>query len=125
MRVLLSISAIGLLLLANAFAIEHYLFWKIWWLDIVFHVIGGSLIAALVLSLYSRISLFSLLLISACIGGIWEALEFFITIPFFGIGEGRVTDPIWMLDTIKDFIIDVCASAFVWIAIRAYNKTHG
>lgn len=126
-NVIFILIGIILLLAGNSFVIGHDLFRKIWWLDVVFHAYGGLLMTALFIFAVRSKKIFNVWTLVVCsfvIGVMWEALEFFISTPFFGTGSARIDDPIWLLDTIKDLGVDVLSSVLFWKLYTAYNKNH-
>ena len=86
-------------------AIEHQLYFHLYWFDMLAHFLGGvfvALAAAVSLHLFgTRVTLFTGAL-AACVAGIgWEIFEYISGFP----------TSVWMsyvADTSKDLIIDVC-----------------
>jgi hypothetical protein len=105
------------------FATRH-LYTKIWWLDNTLHIAGGFFIAAFYRAFISKksFSLFCAFLV--VVVGIWEVLEFFLNGPFFGAEEARLSNPIWVLDTIKDMLVGIVSSILWWKAASLYNKAN-
>ncbi len=52
----------------------------------------------------------------------WEVFEFFFNEPFFGVEGGRLDNPIWVFDTIKDLFVDLIAGVLWWRVGSSYNK---
>jgi len=72
------------LLILNQIALYLGLFWAIWWLDIVFHFIGGFAVGCLVLALFvSRGSNFwdavrTVFIMTLFVALVWELYELFL-----------------------------------------------
>lgn len=127
-RVLLVSSLVGAVLLysANRLAGIYFLYWRIWWLDIPMHALGGltvGLLGAWAIETLSRqgwvfsratayCSLASFVLVVGCF---WEFVEYLIGYTFNTIGSYR-----W--DTVKDVAVDLAGGSlafwFYWPARR-------
>ncbi len=101
---------------ADIFGILYFLFWKLWWLDLVLHFGGGFWVGgmAIWLSLYfSRFLfvevpkplLFFLVALTSgiALGGFWEAFQVFID-PSLSLEIDYRTD------TVTDFFADIAGA---------------
>jgi hypothetical protein len=114
--------ALGILLAANAYFVSHFLYLKVWWLDIMLHAIGGIFIAMFFRVFISRQSLAGLCTFSLIVGLTWEALEFLFPGQFFGAVNASFSNSLWILDTIKDLVIDILSGMLWWALAWAYNR---
>ncbi len=112
------------LMLTHRCLILNHTYENVWWTDFVMHALGGAWIAIVVHSFIPRSGFSALITIVLVVGGLWEALEFFISAPFFGVGEVRLTDPIWQLDTIFDLSMDIMGAVLLWAVLSRYNRVH-
>lgn len=79
----------GLVLFSTAViylaGLEYFLFWKLWWFDILLHFLGGlwaALASAWFFALLSRrLNLFSIILCVLLIALGWEAFEYILGFP--------------------------------------------
>jgi len=126
LRYLILIASLAAILTAHSIAVHNGHYNTFWWLDIVLHAAGGAWVAYfsfVVFRARSRAQIFMFVLLC---GGAWEMLEFFLDIPFFGVNEAHIRDPIWLLDTLTDLTVDVVAGfLFSLLVIRKsrYNTT--
>lgn len=100
-----------LIALAHYLASALYIYWSVWWFDMVLHFSSGfcvGMAAVLVFQfyLYKNISIkksVTVGLIFAFVIGIsWEIFELYFDIAFFSDGM------IYIADTLSDLILDVC-----------------
>ncbi len=97
--------AFTVLAVIHGIATRLYLYWHIWWLDIPMHFFGGVIVA---LGFYTMrdlglfpnkvLRLIPVLVLVLCVALVWEAYEYFIGLPIFGL---------YLPDTIADLIIGV------------------
>lgn len=101
------LGVIAALAVVHIFAMENYLYWRLPWLDLVTHFLGGiwaALFAASALALENKQPTFVF-----CVGagfviaGLWEALETFVGISYF---------PRDSFDTIQDMAMGL-VGAFI------------
>jgi hypothetical protein len=98
------------------FAVEHSLYWRIWWLDMPMHIAGGlwaGLCAAWILARQGKTFTLAWCLAFAFLIGIgWEIFEY---------SEG-LTMPVYFdypYDTTKDLFMDLFGSVLGWmLALR-------
>ncbi len=129
------------ILVINMTALQYHLYWRIPWLDIPMHFLGGFWLGLGALWLYflsgkfgavpnrHRKPLYVIILavISAAVfGGLWEAYEFGVDVFI------RLADMYDMCDTIADLVMDVfgaLVSAGYFIKSRCYiieeNSNYG
>lgn len=126
-RYIILVAVLVIILGAHATAVSGGYYNTYWWLDIVLHMAGGAWVAGasfVYLKLRRRASIFLSLCVFAVV---WETLEFFLNTPFFGVGEAHIDDPLWILDTIKDFIVGISAGWIMTLLLirqNRYNKTN-
>lgn len=106
----------------NMIAIKLYLYWTVWWVDMVVHFFGGmwvALISMWFLSLFFSIEKWSLkkilflsLLSSFFVGAIWEIFELYFGLTSLSDGA------IYITDTASDFLMDTMGGVFGFIQIN-------
>ncbi len=122
-RLLNAVAGAGLLLVVLEFsALQFNLYWRLWWLDIPMHLLGGVFVSLLLLwffffSGYVRVPLvssrvFFLYMIGGAflVGTWWEILE-----ASFGVGGGFGG---YWFDTIKDICMDVLGALAAYLFMR-------
>ena len=87
-----------------------YLYWTVWWFDMVTHFLAGSVVGLATLLVWQKFSTFteeklSKIIWSAVIGGLlvgllWEEFELYFDLTSFSDGMAYVTD------TVSDLILD-------------------
>lgn len=123
--ILLIVSLTALLgLHAASVSPEHDWYNTFWWLDIVMHFAGGLWVAFFFLTIMPLGRSFFLVVFAACVGVVWEALEYFLNVPFFGVGEARFADSLWILDTLSDLFFDILAASIAAIVKYRYTKVN-
>lgn len=106
--------SLATLAVIHIISIELYLYWQIWWLDIMMHLFGGAIIAFGVFTLYYfRIlrlkrspSLLVVMSLVALIAVSWEIFQYVITVEL-------PND--YVLDTMTDIICGVVGGALGYI----------
>ncbi|MCR4334611.1 MAG: hypothetical protein NUV47_02705 [Patescibacteria group bacterium] len=105
-------------------ALKFYLYWDIWWFDIVVHFLGGIWAGATVFWIYyfsgrfknpvsSPLYFFMIILFgSLLIGVIWEIFEYKIGATFVVPGGDYITD------TVYDLAMDVVGGLSVYLYYR-------
>ena len=86
------------------------------------HAVGALFLVALYKIFVRRRSFLGFCIFLIVAGFIWEVFEFFFNGPLFGVEEARLNNPIWLLDTIKDLLVDLIAGMLWWQVISKYNK---
>lgn len=110
LKLALFVGGLGLVIgLLHALAINLYLYWELWWLDMLMHFLGGFWVALLgfwIIAFFDRVEEFSkkqILIVSVVftlvIGLLWELFE-------AGAGLSFVGRDAWG-DTILDIIFDI------------------
>lgn len=96
-----------LLFLLHTFAISFKLYWTVWWIDIISHLLGGSVVAFIAILLWmngkekrmpKNTELFIFVLL---VGILWEVFE-------LTFGVVATSDPGFLLDTLIDICMDLC-----------------
>lgn len=114
------LGASAIVFFTNFFATKAYLYWYIWWFDIMMHFVSGIIVGyfgmfiatliwkkSLQLSQRKKLLLFVVaLLTSLLIGMIWEILE-------YSMGLIQNT-PELVFDTVSDLIDDVSGGILAW-----------
>ncbi len=87
-----------------------YLYWTVWWFDMVTHFLAGSVVGLATLLVWQKFSIttdekVSKIIWSAVIGGLlvgllWEEFELYFDLTSFSDGMAYVTD------TVSDLILD-------------------
>ena len=107
-----------LVALLHRYALEHFLYWHIWWFDLVMHFLGGLFIALIGLWLVRRFDLYkqvgtdNLLLLDVVlfvfiISAFWESFEFMFEITILdGVQYG--------IDTAIDFLMSTIGAVFAF-----------
>lgn len=102
------VAVIGVL---HLIGLEYFLYWRLWWYDILLHSLGGAWVALAALWFLTtigwRVGTLQVLLATIVVGAGWEVWEF-----TFGIfGEDNYT-----FDTSLDMFMDMVGAVFVvWI----------
>ncbi len=86
------------------------------------HAVGALFLFALYKVFVRRRSFFGFCVFLIIAGSLWEVFEFFFNGSLFGVEEARLGNPIWLLDTIKDLLVDLIAGMLWWQVISKYNK---
>lgn len=113
---------LGLIFLLNSWALSEFLYWRIWWFDILMHILGGFFVGSSALWFYFEVSplsegsrfgglsAFTVALVSVLIIGIgWEVYEFLadrILQISFDLEEFSIMQP-GVIDTIGDMLSDI------------------
>jgi hypothetical protein len=75
--IIISLSIGGLLFVFNEVALYLNLFWTLWWLDLVFHYVGGFAVGLFVsrnMKFWKAVG--TIVLITLAVALIWESYEF-------------------------------------------------
>lgn len=124
LRYLILIASLVVILTAHGIAVENGYYNTFWWFDNVLHAAGGAWVAYLSLIVFRARSRAQIVMFVFLCGGMWEILEFFLNTPFFGVNEAHIRDPIWLLDTLTDLVVDVIAGfLFSLLVIRKSRYT--
>ncbi len=105
----------------NYFATELYLYWYIWWLDILMHFVGGMMVGyagmffallvwrkSILNSPRAKIYLFLAAGISAfSVGAYWEVLEHLYNLSKY--------TPDYVFDSVSDIINDTAGGILAWV----------
>jgi hypothetical protein len=97
-----------LLLAGHMLALEHYLYWRYWWFDVVMHVLGGLVFGAIGVALRLRAALFSLCIVLVIFG--WEVFEY--------INNISTNQPHFYLDTLIDLVLGALGAAVIYVFAR-------
>ena len=103
---LLSLSAASLTLVLHSIGFSAFLYWSLWWFDILTHALGGFAIGLLIIFLIPNRYLFSLALLISIIS--WEVFEV--------VCVGAVFSGV---DSVTDVLIGIAAAL---IAARLYRR---
>ncbi|HEY4519847.1 MAG TPA: hypothetical protein VJH33_02315 [Candidatus Paceibacterota bacterium] len=95
---------------------EYFLYWKLWWYDIILHALGGAWVAVATLWFFGvmglRVGVWGVVFATLFVGAGWEAWEF---------GLGMWGEDGYAFDTVLDFCMDVAgALGALWI-VRTYK----
>lgn len=99
----------------NLVGTELYLYWTVWWYDMIMHFLAGLSVALATVLLWGRIfnvrmhfwkTIAFAVFGSIIIGFLWEAYELYFGITSFS--EGMV----YVADTASDVILDICGGFF-------------
>ncbi|MEK7576628.1 MAG: hypothetical protein AAB482_02940 [Patescibacteria group bacterium] len=115
------IGSLAIITIHRYFALRHW-YVRVWWLDITLHAIAVLFLVILYYIFAPKRSFLGLCIFVMAIGATWEVFEFFFNGSLFGVEDARLNNPIWVLDTIKDLIVDFTAGILWWQVISSYNK---
>ncbi len=92
-----------LVLILHVSANALYLYWTVWWFDIIVHFLSGAAIAMAAVLLFPRHAKIVTLgvLLSLLLGGVWEGYELHTGLTSLGDGAA------YWADTSMDLFIDV------------------
>lgn len=115
--ILTLVAVLGLL---QVVALEQFLYWRIWWFDMVMHFIGGLIIGAVSVFITTYITplkkysflVFLTLLVGVGVG--WELLE---------LTTGMFREENYTLDTSIDLLMDTIGAVVVYGAVRYGSRT--
>lgn len=119
-RRLLYAQALVLLLTAGIYVagLEFFLFWKLWWFDILLHFLGGvwaALASAWFLSVMERTpQLFSVVLCALLIAIGWEVFEFVLGFP---------REEAYVFDVTLDIVMGVLGGLLGALSIRSILRS--
>ena len=102
------VSVLGLL---QIIALQEFLYWRIWWFDLIMHFLGGIILGGIAVFFFTYIAplrrfafpVFLIVLIGVGIG--WEVLEF---------STGMYTSQNYTLDTALDLLMDTLGAVLVY-----------
>ena len=102
------------------FAVEYFLYWRIWWLDIPMHFFGGMWAGLCGLWLITRRgnspSLILCLAFALFVGIAWEVFEY---------SEGITASHFsYLFDTAKDIVMDLLGAALGWVLAKRLGGEH-
>lgn len=118
---------------AHGVALYSFLYWKVSWLDIIMHLLGGALVAATVvwwvyfsgrISLPSLSPFFTLMLILgavALVGVFWEFFEFLVDKFITKKNYIDLLQP-GVIDTMKDLFMDILGGLAVGLLFLYERK---
>jgi|GEM_PF-1266915 len=95
---------------------------QFWWLDWILHFAGGAWVALMFTVSTRRARPISIISFVFAAGFLWEVLEYYYNIPFFGVGEASFSDSLWILDTLIDLGLDVGAAVLVAVFVDRYTR---
>ena len=99
------------LLILHKFGVSNHLYLNIWYYDIIAHFLGGiGLALSIFYILKDRNHIITLTFV---LGIIWELYEI-----YFGLTGHPVGSFKYLLDTIKDLIIDILGAMTVWFFVN-------
>lgn len=123
---LLGICALSaLILILYLFALEYYLYWTVWWYDVMLHFLGGIIIGAVLVWILARffpqsMSLRRMLTVvvmtALTIGLGWELFEY--SAGMMGGGGNLIKD------TIIDLCMDVLGSIAAYLIVYRITRKH-
>lgn len=130
MQTRMTAALIGLLLIAGAvfvlndIAQTHFLYWRLWWFDIMMHFLGGVAVGGLTVWLALRVrplispkALALLTLASILVIGVgWEVFEY-ATGMFDGVDN-------IVGDTVLDIIMDIIGAFTMYACALAFRRSH-
>ncbi len=98
------------------FALEHFLYWHWWWLDILMHTSGGLWIALASVWASLRINMrpafFTIIVLALLIGTAWEVFEYM---------NGIAAPPsVYLIDTIGDMFAVLLGAIVGYFATRTF-----
>lgn len=125
MRLILLLVGVALLLAAHYYFISHGFYLTVWWSDVLLHTVGGAWLILGWRTFRGRSSFLGAVFFVLTISLVWEALEYFLDVPFFGEGESRLTDPIWVLDTFEDLGASLLGASLFWFLASRYFDERG
>lgn len=102
-----------ILVLMHLAAVHFYLYWTVWWFDIIMHVLGGLIAGLLVAHGVdgSRPKLLVSQIIAAVVIGIlWEIYE-------YKSGATFVTQGMYVIDTVSDLLCDIAGGLVAYLAV--------
>ncbi|HEY4505601.1 MAG TPA: hypothetical protein VJG67_02830 [Candidatus Paceibacterota bacterium] len=111
----------------NWLASEFYLYWTIWWFDMLVHFLAGCTVAMAILWLWPHINkirthttiqiIFVAIFATLIIGILWELYELYFHLEFLSDGVP------YFIDTSSDLLMDV-SGGFIgaWHALRLIDK---
>lgn len=119
------LSIIALIALLHILALNLYLYFYFWWLDLFIHFLGGAWVALACLWLlfisgkiswdrrHSRAAFIAAIMTSFIIGLGWEAFEYWSGLIFVSVAD-------YARDTVSDLIVDVSggAAAALYFTLR-------
>lgn len=108
------------LLFMHIYGMADNLYIKIWYYDIIMHILGGISIAMAILCINRIIrmkliddNMWQIILFTFLAGIVWEIFE-----AYFGITGSRLWTYAYYLDTTKDLVNDVVGSTVVFLTFR-------
>lgn len=110
-------------------ALQFYLYWRLWWFDILTHFLGGFWVSMSFLWLFFQFGFANImkngknnnlkvaLLSSFAVGIAWEVFEYYFGITFIGA-------PGYAFDTVKDISFDIIGgfAAYRFFVFKGYHK---
>lgn len=125
-RLLLSVTIfIYLILVLHGIALHYYLYWTMWWYDIMMHFLGGVWVGLFAVWLWFRSGYFrqsaetprSLLRVTIIsvlgIGLLWEVYEYLYHIVF-----ALEFQPHYLEDTQLDLVLDIAGGCAAWLLLQ-------
>lgn len=125
-RIFIIIAVIAALHLS---ALQFYLYWRLWWFDILTHFLGGLWVAMFFLWLFFQFGFTNIikndkennlkvaLLSSLALGLAWEVFEYYFGITF-------INTPGYVFDTVMDISLDTIGGfvAYNFFVFKGYHK---
>lgn len=106
---------VGILWILNFFAGKLYLYWTIWWFDMLMHLLGGITLGFFILYFMkdvSKRSLITAFLIVMVLGSLWEIFEYAAGISPAEEGSN------YAKDTTEDLVLDGVGAAAVMLGVK-------
>lgn len=138
MRRLLNIRFLAGLLITvltvHVLATYYYWYWRIWWLDMPMHLVGGIIIGMLALwylkqnkkELLPALGFFDQLFLvlgaSALVGVFWEFYEFFLDMFVLKSQLAFYMTQLGAVDTVKDLANDLFGAAIAFLIFRDTDR---
>lgn len=95
---------------------------QFWWLDWILHFAGGAWVALMYVVSTRHPRPVSIVAFTFIVGFVWEVLEYYYNVPFFGVGEASFADSLWILDTLIDLALDTGAAVLVAVFADRYTR---
>ena len=111
----ISLCLVVLLWGLNAVASAFYLYWTVWWYDVMMHFLGGVTLGCFALYFMPKISkktLIAAFSIVMIVSGAWEVFEYVTDISPAQEGAN------YAADTTQDLVLDAVGSGLVMLYVK-------
>lgn len=120
------------ILVFHSFALYYHWYWRVWWLDVPLHMLGGVWLTVFVfwfLRTYKKdllygINDFELLIlvigVIALVGVFWEFYEFFEDLIFKSDSDWVLRLQVGYVDTLKDLADDILGGLIAFFSLRRF-----